>query len=107
MEVARRSRLRRVAVVDLPKFLSNTYGMKVAVSIPDPIFAEAEGLAKRLKLSRSGIYARALDAFVASHADVGHSAVTDAMNMAVESAGDQPDAFNREAARRVFAQTEW
>ena len=81
--------------------------MKVAVSIPDPIFAAAEGLAKRLKLSRSGIYARALDAFVASHVDARSNAVTDAMNVAVESAGGHPDAFNREAARRVFAQTEW
>ena len=81
--------------------------MKVAVSIPDPIFAAAEGLAKRLKLSRSGIYARALDAYVASHGDTGSNALTDAMNTAVASAGDQPDRFNREAARRVFAQTEW
>ena len=81
--------------------------MKVAVSIPDPIFAEAETLAKRLKLSRSGVYARALDAFVASHADAGTSTVTEAMNMAVDAAGDVSDAFTREAARRVFAQTEW
>ena len=81
--------------------------MKVAVSIPDPIFAEAEVLARRLKLSRSGMYARALDAFVARHADVGRDAVTDAMNAAVENAGDHPDRFNREAARRVFAQTDW
>ena len=34
--------------------------MKVAVSIPDPIFAEAETLAKRFKTSRSKLYGRAL-----------------------------------------------
>ena len=88
-------------------FFGHTQGMKVAVSIPDPIFVEAEGLAKRLKLSRSGIYARALDAFVASHANAGSNKVTDAMNAAVENAEGHPDRFNREVARRVFAQTEW
>jgi hypothetical protein len=42
--------------------------MKVAVSIPGPVFADAERLAKRLKASRSEVYARALKAFVANHA---------------------------------------
>ena len=78
--------------------------MKIAVSIPDPIFAQAEGLAKRLKLSRSGVYARALDEFVANHAV---ASTTDAMNAALDSAGEGGDAFAREAARRTFAKTEW
>lgn len=34
--------------------------MKVAVSIPDPLFAEAERLAQRRRLSRSQLYAQAL-----------------------------------------------
>lgn len=34
--------------------------MKVAVSIPDKVFSEAEDLAKRLKASRSEIFSRAL-----------------------------------------------
>ena len=34
--------------------------MKKAISIPDPLFAEGEKLAKRLKLKRSQLYARAL-----------------------------------------------
>jgi metal-responsive CopG/Arc/MetJ family transcriptional regulator len=38
--------------------------MKTAISIPDPIFDEAEKVAKRLKLSRSELYARAVAAFV-------------------------------------------
>jgi metal-responsive CopG/Arc/MetJ family transcriptional regulator len=77
--------------------------MKVAVSIPDPIFAQAEGLAKRMKLSRSSVYARALDAFVAHHED---TSVTEAMNAALDAAGAQPNAFSLEAARRVLAGTE-
>ena len=38
--------------------------MKVAVSIPDEVFAEADHVAKRLGLSRSELYARALKRYV-------------------------------------------
>lgn len=38
--------------------------MKTAISIPDPIFEEAEGLAKRLGMSRSELYATAVAQFV-------------------------------------------
>ena len=38
--------------------------MKTAVSIPDPIFQAAEDLDKRLGLSRSELFARALKAYV-------------------------------------------
>ncbi|MEQ9238858.1 MAG: hypothetical protein RIG66_32775 [Coleofasciculus sp. E2-BRE-01] len=37
--------------------------MKTAVSIPDPIFEAAEAMSKRLGLSRSELYARALQAY--------------------------------------------
>ena len=38
--------------------------MKTAISIPDPIFKEAEKTAKRLGMSRSELYAKAVDEFV-------------------------------------------
>ncbi len=38
--------------------------MKVAVSIPDPIFREAERASRRMRVPRSQLYARALEAFV-------------------------------------------
>ena len=41
-----------------------TADMKTAISIPDPIFKEAEKTAKRLGLSRSELYARAVAEFV-------------------------------------------
>lgn len=78
--------------------------MKVAVSIPDPVFAEAELLARRLKTTRSQIYARALDAFVGAHAP---DRVTEAIDAVVDEVGAEPDAFTRAAARRVFDRTEW
>ncbi len=43
--------------------------MKIAVSIPDPLFAEAERLARRRKLSRSQLYAQALEMLVGSADD--------------------------------------
>jgi antitoxin MazE6 len=78
--------------------------MKVAVSIPDPVFAEAERLAKRLKTTRSQIYARALDAFVGTHAP---DRVTQAMNEVVDAVGGAPDAFVQAATRRVLDRIEW
>ena len=41
--------------------------MKVAVSIPDPIFKSAESLARKLKKPRSRFYAEALASYVTSH----------------------------------------
>jgi metal-responsive CopG/Arc/MetJ family transcriptional regulator len=38
--------------------------MKVAVSIPDDVFTEADHVAKRLGLSRSELYARALKRYL-------------------------------------------
>ncbi len=38
--------------------------MKTAISLPDPVFAEAEALAKQLGLSRSELYTKALQAYL-------------------------------------------
>ena len=38
--------------------------MKIAISLPDPLFDTAEELARELGLSRSRLYARALAEFV-------------------------------------------
>lgn len=41
--------------------------MKTAISIPDPLFRKADKLASNLAISRSELYARAVEAFVAAH----------------------------------------
>ncbi len=82
----------------------NTNGMKVAVSIPDDVFAEAEALAKRLKSSRSEIYSRALGEFIGTHAP---DRVTERMNDVVRDVGPEPDDFNVAAGRQVLKKTEW
>ena len=82
-----------------------TFSMKVAVSIPDDVFAEAESLAQRLDTTRSELYSRALTEFVGHHAP---ERVTERMNEVVgEIGGGESDAFRAEAARRVFKRTEW
>jgi metal-responsive CopG/Arc/MetJ family transcriptional regulator len=78
--------------------------MKVAVSIPDHVFAEAEQLAKRLKTSRSEIYSWALGEFIGHHAP---ERVTQLMNEVVDAVGNDPDRFSAAAARRILSQVEW
>lgn len=78
--------------------------MKVAVSIPDDVFEEADALASRLQTSRSEIYARALAAFVSEHEP---DRVTEAMNEFIEAIGQPADDFTRTAGRRVLDRSEW
>lgn len=78
--------------------------MKIAISIPDPIFAEAEILAKRMKLSRSKLYARALDAFVAEHANDDLTAIA---NIIADEADDDAALVKRVGARTVLQNSEW
>ena len=63
-------------------------GMKTAVSIPDSIFRAAESVAGRLGLSRSALYARALEEFVRAHRHEGVTAALDAVYSTEESAVD-------------------
>jgi metal-responsive CopG/Arc/MetJ family transcriptional regulator len=70
--------------------------MKTAVSIPDPIFHAAEALAKRLGLSRSELFSRALEAYLEAHQ---HDRVREAL-----------DAIYRQEASRLdatLAQMQW
>ena len=41
--------------------------MKTAISIPDSVFTPAERLAKELEMSRSELYSRAVQEYVAEH----------------------------------------
>jgi metal-responsive CopG/Arc/MetJ family transcriptional regulator len=60
--------------------------MKVAISLPDPVFAAAEQLARRLRVSRSQLYAQALEEYLAKRQD---SRVTERLD-AVYAAGQEP-----------------
>ena len=43
--------------------------MKTTISLPDEVFASADSLAKRLRVSRSALYATAVAEYVAKHSD--------------------------------------
>lgn len=51
--------------------------MKTAISIPDQLFEAAEELAKRLGVSRSELYQRAVRRFVEEHSN---DEITEALN---------------------------
>ena len=51
--------------------------MKVAISLPDPVFRAAETLARRLRKSRSQLYAEAIAEYVGAH---GAKALTARLN---------------------------
>ena len=78
--------------------------MKTAVSLPDRVYREAEGYAKRTRKSRSQLYAEALVEYLARHAP---DEVTEAMNQVVDQLGDAPDPFVQAAAQSVLARVEW
>lgn len=60
--------------------------MKVAISVPDPVFDAAERLAVQLKVSRSQLYSQALAAFLNSRGALAVTAQLDAL-YATESGG--------------------
>lgn len=79
--------------------------MKTAVSLPDEIFQAAERHARRMRKSRSQLYAQALAEYLARHTP---DEVTEAMNRVVEQLGEaEPDPFVAAVARRVFERSKW
>ena len=79
-------------------------GMKAAVSIPDDVFEAGERLARRLRTSRSQLYARALADFVVQHDE---DKVTAALNRVLEEVGPEVDNFSRRAADHTLRRAEW
>jgi hypothetical protein len=78
--------------------------MKTAISVPDEVFEQADNLAKRLKMSRSQLYSRALSEYVARHAP---DEVTEALDRVSAELGAEPDAFVSTASRRILERTAW
>jgi predicted transcriptional regulator len=60
--------------------------MKVAISLPDPVFSAAEELAHRLRMSRSQLYAQAIEEYLGRRQD---SLITERLN-ALYAAGQEP-----------------
>lgn len=81
-----------------------TQSMKTAISIPDEIFEEAEKAAKRLGLSRSELFTRALKAFLNERSE---RSITSSYDAGFDDAAASPGAFQREATRRALLSVEW
>jgi len=79
--------------------------MKTAISIPDPVFKTAENLAKRLGLSRSELYVRAISSYVETHKN--HK-VTDLLNEVYsDSKNHELEKSFRRAQMRSIGREEW
>ena len=78
--------------------------MKTAISIPEPVFKKADKLAKRLRISRSRLYSRAVADFVARHDD---DAVTEAIDRVCETVDTSLPPDMAENARRMLKKVQW
>ena len=78
--------------------------MKTALSIPDELFASADALAKRLGLSRSRLYASALQEFIAKHKSKN---VTERLNTVYASQDSSLDETLRQIQARSLEKNTW
>jgi len=79
--------------------------MKVALSIPDDLFESAEGLSKRLGVTRSRLYATALAEFLAKHKSRRITERLDAVYAEPESGRLDPAV--RRLQRRALERDQW
>ena len=75
-----------------------TARMKTAISIPDELFRAVEACSRRLKLSRSRLFATAAREYLARHGAA--TSATDAWNEAIAAAGQPGDDPAARAVRR-------
>jgi metal-responsive CopG/Arc/MetJ family transcriptional regulator len=62
--------------------------MKTAISLPDPIFEEAESLARQLGVSRSELYTKALKAYLQTY---NHDRILNKLNQIYAEESSAPD----------------
>lgn len=78
--------------------------MKVAVSIPDPLFESAEDLARKLRKPRSRIYAEALDRYVRAHEP---KAITEKINAVLRKTDSPLDPALERAQFETVSDEAW
>jgi hypothetical protein len=79
--------------------------MKVAISVPDPLFRQAESVARRLRIPRSQLYARALEVFLSQQP---RPDVTERLNAVYGAAKGEPsDPEWLAAGLDVLRRVEW
>ena len=78
--------------------------MKTAVSIPDPVFRAADQLARRMRVSRSELYARALMRMLEQEDD---ASITARLNELYAVEDSSLDPVLAELQRRALRHSEW
>jgi predicted transcriptional regulator len=78
--------------------------MKTAVSIPDGVFKKAEQLARKRKMSRSELYATALEQFLARDQE---NEITRKLNEVYAKEDSRLDPVLESAALEVLNREEW
>jgi metal-responsive CopG/Arc/MetJ family transcriptional regulator len=78
--------------------------MKTAISIPDPVFAAAEEVAKKLGVSRSELYSRAIESFVRAWRD---EDVTEALNRVYATEPSELDPALARAQSAAIGREKW
>ena len=95
---------KRRPCLDRRRYQGYTFGMKTAISVPDPVFLKAEQYARRAKKSRSQVYSEAVAEYLARHVP---DAITETMNDVCTQLGDQRDGFVVAASRRILRREKW
>ena len=78
--------------------------MKVAVSVPEPVFEAAERVSKRMRIPRSQLYSRAIAAFVREHSG---EDVTKSLNAVYRKAPSALDPAWESVSLAVLRREKW
>ena len=78
--------------------------MKIAISLPNVTFDEAEEFARKAKKSRSQLYLEALTEYLSRHSP---DTITETMNKVSEKLGEQDTYFVSQASRKILAREKW
>jgi hypothetical protein len=78
--------------------------MKLAISVPDPVYRAAERAAKRMRVPRSRLYARAMESYLEK---IARADVTERLNAVYTEERPEPDAFATKAAKISFRRDKW
>ncbi len=78
--------------------------MKTAISIPDDVFVSADSLAKRLHMSRSELYTRAIKQYVA---ECRHTGVRERLDKVYASENTCIDPAIRDAQAKSIPPEKW
>jgi metal-responsive CopG/Arc/MetJ family transcriptional regulator len=78
--------------------------MKVAISLPDPLFSAAEHMAEQLHVSRSQLYAQALSEYLDKRQE---AVITQRLNAVYGEASEGVDPAVKKAQLKVLGNEAW